>query len=342
MKQVVLRFARALGLFELARRATRSRLKVLCYHGIWTGPPPHFGDCLFMAATRFERRLQWLAEEGYRVLPLEVGLMLLEEGQLQARDIVITIDDAWHGTWLHMLPALKHHGFASTLYVPTSEVVSQEPLYGVFVQYLVARAPSKPAIADLLPAGQRPDSNDSLEAAVLAWVRSHGDASARQACVQALGDAAGVDVRPLIENRVFGHMNAMELQEAAALGVDLQLHTHTHSMHGMDPSAVRREIELNRTWMAKVLGRPAASFTHFCYPSGEHQESVRGVLRECGIVSATTTEPGSVGRTDDRLAMRRILDCESISLEELEARLCGFWGFMAALRRSLRPGTTAL
>jgi peptidoglycan/xylan/chitin deacetylase (PgdA/CDA1 family) len=150
----------------------------------------------------------------------------------------------------------------------------------------------------------------------------------------------GVDVDDLLERRVFGRMTPAELAEASVMGVDMQLHTHTHSMHGMDEAAVREEIAANRQCLAEILGRPAETFTHFCYPSGEHDASVQNVLRTCGIESATTTEPGLVGRQDDRLTMNRILDCQSLSLDELEARLTGFWALLARLRSIASRGSS--
>lgn len=127
MKAFLLRLARISGCFALTRILTRSRLKILCYHGIWIGPAPHYGDCLYMAAHTFTERMAWLEKKGYRVLTLDEGLRKCRDGRLGLRDVVITIDDAWYGTWLHMVPVLRRHAFPSTLYVPTLEVISQEP-----------------------------------------------------------------------------------------------------------------------------------------------------------------------------------------------------------------------
>ena len=38
MKQAMLSTAQRVGLFALARKASASRLRILCYHGLWTTP----------------------------------------------------------------------------------------------------------------------------------------------------------------------------------------------------------------------------------------------------------------------------------------------------------------
>jgi peptidoglycan/xylan/chitin deacetylase (PgdA/CDA1 family) len=340
MKAFLLRLARISGCFALTRILNRGCLKILCYHGIWIGPAPHYGDCLYMAAPTFAERMAWLQKKSYRVLTLDEGLRKCRDGQLGSRDVVITIDDAWYGTWLHMVPVLQRHAFPSTLYVPTLEVVSQEPVFNVLVHYLVARTEGSDVLAKRLRDVFTTDTQQTLADGLLAWILSFPQPGSRRDALRKAAAAVGVDVDDFLERRVFGRMTPAELAEASVMGVDMQLHTHTHSMHGMDEAAVREEIAANRQCLAEILGRPAETFTHFCYPSGEHDASVQNVLRTCGIESATTTEPGLVGRQDDRLTMNRILDCQSLSLDELEARLTGFWALLARLRSIASRGSS--
>jgi hypothetical protein len=77
---------------------------------------------------------------------------------------------------------------------------------------------------------------------------------------------------------------------------------------------------------------------HFCYPSGEHQSEVFSTLKNCEIDSATTTEFGLASRHHSTLCLPRILDGESFSLLDLEARLSGFWSLLTGLRQGFRRG----
>lgn len=105
----------------------------------------------------------------------------------------------------------------------------------------------------------------------------------------------------------------------------MQLHTHAHSLHELQPLQIRDEIERNRAELQRLLGRPADELVHFCYPSGVHSPQAFEPLRACGVRSATTTEFGLVAPDGERMALPRILDGQTMSELGLEARLSGFW-----------------
>jgi peptidoglycan/xylan/chitin deacetylase (PgdA/CDA1 family) len=114
MKQRLLAVCKALGMFELSRRLTRRKLRILCYHGLWLGGEPHYGDCLFIDATHFKERMEWLAASCYSVLPLDEALDRLDHCTLPDNPVVITIDDGWHSTYRGMLPVLTRLSLPAT------------------------------------------------------------------------------------------------------------------------------------------------------------------------------------------------------------------------------------
>jgi peptidoglycan/xylan/chitin deacetylase (PgdA/CDA1 family) len=336
MRTLILRLAQACGLFALCRWLTRRQLRILCYHGIWLGPPPHFGDRLFMSPKAFAQRMQMLVRNGYRVLPLDVAMDRLRKGRVDARDVVITIDDGWQGTERHMLPELARLGFPVTIYVPTRNVVDAEPVLPVLVSYLMQRVGSdavRQRVEPLLPPPGPGSDAAALDDRLLDWLEAMQDTRAREAGLQRVGTALGIDVAALVDSGAFSLMTPDALRRAAAAGVDVQLHTHSHSMHGMDAAPLARELRSNREALAAILGVAPASFKHFCYPSGEHDSRAFPVLRADGVETATTTEFGLAKRLDSPLALPRILDGESTSEIELEARLSGFWSMAHALAR---------
>ncbi len=143
----------------------------------------------------------------------------------------------------------------------------------------------------------------------------------------------GLDVDALIASGAFSLMDPTALQRASRSGIDVQLHTHNHTMHRMDPALVAQEIDLNRHALAQMLAVEPAAFRQLCYPSGEHDASVFGVLQRCNVQTATTTEFGLAGADDPLLALPRILDGELLSDIQFEARLSGFWSIARGMGR---------
>lgn len=338
MKQTILKLARLFGLFALSRRLTRRQLRILCYHGIWIGDAPHFGDCLFMGADTFARRLDLLAREGYPLLGLDEAVDRLADGTLPDAAVVITIDDAWYGISRHMLPALVERRMPATVYVTTYYSLAQRPVLNVLLNFLVARAQALPPVDELLPAGDRktaPMGREACATELAARVDALPTLDARWEAVRRIAQKIGADLDSIDGGRWFHLMSVDELRAARAAGIDLQLHTHTHRMHGFDQERVRGEIERNRNELARLLEVAPASFSHFCYPSGVHAPVVYPVLEEMGVRSATTTDFGLNRRGENPFALKRILDCQSMSDIELEARLSGFWSLLMELRNRI-------
>lgn len=336
LKPLFLRLAKGLGLFALSRMLTRGQLRILCYHGIWLGGEPHYGDCLFMSADRFRKRMALLARCGYRVIPLRQACDDLANRRVRTRDVVITIDDGWVGTYLHMLPVLEQHGYPASLYLTTKDVVDQEPVVYVLATFLAGRAIHPPDLRRLFPDQTLPHpSTQQLSRAIAARILSQPTAAARRAETLRIADLLGIDLDNLEARRVFMLMKPGEVRDAHERGLDIQLHTHSHRMHGFNPDRLRQELERNRDVLGQMLGKAPAQLNHFCYPSGLYRPELFPVLASSGIQSATTTEFGLNPPGTSPYALKRILDGESLSDIEFEARLSGFWSLMSALRSRL-------
>lgn len=339
IKTIVLHVAKALGLFSLSRFLTRRCLRILCYHGVWLGPPPHYGDCLFIDADTFARRMRALERAGYHVIPLAEACGRFARGTLSSRDVAITIDDGWQGTFRHMLPVLERNGFPATLYIATEPILRAEPLVHLLTAYLVERSSTPPEAYEALFPELSLTTQDRarLAQALAGQISGQPTPVARIAEIERIADKLGLDGHELIERAAFHLMTPEEVSIAQGRGIDVQLHTHTHRMHDFAPEQVAEELDLNRTHLSALTGRPADQLIHFCYPSGRYHASLFPLLREKGIVSATTTEFGLNPPGSNPLALKRILDGESISDIEFEARLSGFWSFLKGIKALIRP-----
>lgn len=337
MKSAVLGIAKRTGLFKLGLRAYRGHLRILCYHGIWTGGEPHYGDCLYMSAARFGQRMEMLARLGCEILPLDDALMRLEAGTLPDFPVALTIDDAWYGTYSEMLPVLERRRLPATIYVTTYYSQNGQPVRNVLIGYLIsctsgladALAKLGPLLADTSVA---PASLDMLAERLSEQVDALSSDDLRRALLARIATAVGQDLGRIEADRRFQLMGAAELSDAARRGFDVQPHTHRHRMYGFEADKVAADLEINRALISRLANVPAESLKHFCYPSGVYDPSIFKTLEAAGIESATTTDFGLNGPGSNRYALARILDCQSMSDLELEARLCGFWSLMNRLR----------
>lgn len=334
------------GAFRLAKRTTRSKLRILCYHGLWLGGRPQYGDCLYMQPRMFEERMEWLARSGYPVLSLDEAIARLDEHSLPANAVTITIDDGWFSTLMGMVPVLERLRLPATLYATTYYSTRGGPVLNVLIDYLVSHAPAD-ALARSLYVRDLARSHPGLAAqsnagrnAIGGQLASAVDAlpgNQRLDAVREVAATLDMDIIPILEGRWFDLMSEDELRQAHRRGVDIQLHTHTHRMHELAPEKVTGEIEKNRTELSRILNVDPSTLRHFCYPSGVHSRVVFDAVRRCGIRSATTTETGLVSIEDERMSLSRILDCQSMGLLEFEARLTGIWDMITGARERMLP-----
>jgi len=89
---------------------------ILCYH--------HFGnDChspLCIPAPVFEQQMQYLKDNGYRVISLAQFYDFLRYRQgIPKRSVIITIDDGYRSVYDIAFPILKQYGFPATLFIYT-------------------------------------------------------------------------------------------------------------------------------------------------------------------------------------------------------------------------------
>jgi peptidoglycan/xylan/chitin deacetylase (PgdA/CDA1 family) len=316
LKHSFLTMARSTGLASVARKATRSKLRILCYHGLWVTPGFQFGDCMFIPPEQFERRMAWLKRSGLPVLPLAEAVERLDDGSLPEAAVAITIDDGWVSTFTHMLPVLETYELPATLYATTWYAGRDLPVVNVAVDYLRAAA----------------GRHDLDGAAQIAEIEAL-PVTERLAALRALGAALGVD-EAWLETRQFHIMSAEELAEAHRRGLDVQLHTHRHVQLDANVAALPEEIEENRAWLRAAIGD--LPFSHFCYPSGSHHPEAAALLAACGVRSATLVTPGLNGPDTDRYQLRRFLDGRGISDAEFEAYLSGVLYYARPLGALLR------
>ncbi|HET9530946.1 MAG TPA: polysaccharide deacetylase family protein, partial [Blastocatellia bacterium] len=149
---------------------------------------------------------------------------------------------------------------------------------------------------------------------------------------RALADRLGVDYDEILARRILHIMNPQEVAELSGAGIDFQLHTHLHRTP-LDRVLFEKEIEDNRV---KIQEMTNSNPTHFCYPSGNYNQSFLPWLAETNVVTATTCDPGIVSSGSNPLLLPRLVDSRFLTTLEFEGWLTGVASVMARHRKRRR------
>lgn len=88
---------------------------VLCYHRFGSG-----GGRMSVTPARFAEQMQWLVDNGYRVVRLaQLSDYLAGRAALPPRAVVVTVDDGYASFHQHAWPVLRRLGLPATLFVYT-------------------------------------------------------------------------------------------------------------------------------------------------------------------------------------------------------------------------------
>ena len=323
----ILKLARALGMFRLARRWTGNGLRILCYHGISVADEDEFRPGLFMKPATFRSRLGYLSANGYRVLSLDAALQHLKENSLPRDSVVLTFDDGFFGLHRYGIPILKEFEFPATIYLTTYYAAKETPIFRLLVAYLVWKADKKViALEGLIPSLSGPlDLRDEqATSTVVDHIIEYGEGECsegeRVEITDRLAGRLGIDYDEMRSQRLMCLVDRAEASDFAKSDIDLQLHTHRHRLP-IERQVVKAELSENRRALEDIVD---GSVRHFCYPSGIWDRRHWPWLQELGVDSATTCDPGFNYPTTPMLGLKRYLDAEDIPELEFEAELCGF------------------
>ncbi len=328
-------------LLRAARHLKRhsQSLSILCYHGVSKSDEHVWNPRLYIEAEVFRRRLQTIREFGYQVLPLSTALHHMREKRLTAPTVVITFDDGWHDFHSRGWPILRAFGYPATVYQTTYYSQYNRPVFDPACAYLLWKGAGRiiryrdvdgtTAQLDLTqPAAVEQARQNLLTRAE----ERNTSAEQKDRLLQRLADAVGVDYGSFLESRTLHLMNDVEVREIAAAGIDVQLHTHRHRLP-YNKQLFFRELDENRECIESMTKKPASEF---CYPNGAHRPELIGWLREAGITSATTCEPGRASYKSEPLLLPRLTDSSTISQAKFESWLAGIGLIIPRCKRALR------
>lgn len=341
-KHAVYALSKNLGLMGAVRRTgwRQKRLMIICYHGVSLDDEHEWNPMLYMRPETLEARFEMLRREGYPVVSLDDGVRGLRDGTLPAGAVALTFDDGMFDFYSRAYPLLSKYGFPATVYQTTYYTDFDRPIFDVFLSYALWRGRARTLeLGTLIDGESRYDLREvegqsRARRAIERYVQANGlSGQAKDEFAERLARLLGIDYDDMKRRRVLHLMRSSEVRELASKGIAFELHTHRHRT----PDAhelFMREIVDNK---ARILDFAGAEPRHFCYPSGVYRAEYLGWLREAGVVSATTCDPGIAHAGISPLLLPRLVDTEQISPLAFEAWASGVAEFLPRRTRLAHP-----
>jgi peptidoglycan/xylan/chitin deacetylase (PgdA/CDA1 family) len=340
-KLALLRTAARGGVLRALRdsRWRGKRLLILAYHGISLRDEHEWSPELYIPVDAMRERFAMMRDAGYHVLSLREGLARLTSGSLPPRAVALTFDDGTHDFVVAGVPLLQEFGFPATVYVTTYYAATQTPVFRMATRYLLWAGRDRVIDGTGLTAAGGPLELRTLDQrdAAVEWIERHvasGQRGSQElAMLQRLAGRVGVDLDQFLAERRQRIMSPEEISNLPNDLVEVQLHTHRHTVP-LDPDAFRREIEDNRRALAEW--RPQGVFDAFCYPSGVTNPRFLPWLRSLGVKSAVTCEPGLASDRTNPLLLPRVVDTFRLTRLEFGSWLTGGGALLPRLPRRER------
>jgi len=314
LKEALFRLFRLTGIsaLVLASRWRRSRLLILCYHGV-SLDDEHIWSPLYMAGELFERRLECIRRAGCHVVGLDEGAKRLEDGSLPPGAVTLTFDDGFYDFYAVAWPILRKFNWPVTLYATTYYMVHSTPVFDPMCSYLLWKSAIPYFEWGKIGVNEtRLDSagRTAIEHQIQQYCRQKKlSGQQKHELLQELAARLEVDFEGLSKRRVLHLMTSEEAATLASAGLDIELHTHRHRVYRRWPS-FEKDLHENRSIVETITARKAQ---HFCYPGGYYLQELWPQLATSGIRSAVTCQPGLASKRSNPYLLPRVVDTSSLS-----------------------------
>ncbi|MDP1768615.1 MAG: polysaccharide deacetylase family protein [Nitrospirota bacterium] len=276
-----------------------------------------------------------MKEQNYTVLPLEVGLQLLKDGQLPPKSVAITFDDGFYDFFKLGAPLLKEFGYPATLYLTTYYCKLRLPVFSPMILYILWKGEGQILDTDGLTADRHQiflkNNNAPLRLALFKQIEQYTrdnnlGTEQKDALARVLAERLGIDYDDLVGRRILTNMTPEEVGSLDSTLVSVQLHTHRHQAP-TEKASFLRELHDNASAISSMRPHDARPL-HFCYPGNSFDPRHLAWLKEAGIVSATTGNPQLVSRSSNPLLLPRLIDVTRKTELEFEGWLSGVSAFL--------------
>ena len=275
--------------------------------------------------------------------PLADALNRMYDQDLPPRSVAITFDDGTYDFYKQAYPLLKAFGFPATVYQSTYYSDYPRPVFNLICGYMLWKrggilpGRGRELGLDVLMDLRTDASQRVVVDALLLKAQKEGlNGQQKDELARRLANFLGIDYDEILSKRILHLMNAQEIAELAAAGVDFQLHTHRHRTPD-DTRLFQKEIQDNRESLQRITGSVAV---HFCYPSGVYKQEFLPWLQAENVVSATTCDVGFASSRDSKLLLPRYVDTSYRTGLEFESWVTGV-GHLVRRRRTINHARNA-
>src|SRR5260370_29659838 len=248
--------------------------------------------------------------------------------QLQKRAVLITFDDAYAVFAEIEWPILKQFGLPATMFVPTAYPDHPELAFCWDKLYQAFAATSRTEFRGT-PFGRFPLGSAEEKRRALRIVQNYVSNIPDD---EAMGIVDSVCAQ-LVERQVYSGsvLSWDQLRQLAKEGLTLGSHTRTHPvMTQVTADIMREEIRGSQEHLRREIGM---ALPIFCYPNGNHNDTVVSIARDEGSRLAFTTLSGeNKSESLDLLRLRRVVITPRTSISVFYARLLRMGAYFDAWR----------
>ncbi len=314
-------------------------LRVLTYHRVAEfADRPDLNPRLISATpATFEQQMRYLANH-FKVVSLHAVLEALGDGRpLPDHTVLITFDDAYYDFTEYAWPILKRYELPATMFVPTAYPDRQERsfwwdrLYWAFSSSQ-DELHSTPIGALSLRTGEERRQN-------LRILQNHLKTMSHSKAMTTVDEICDeLNVEPTNCKSILGWE---ELRRLVSEGVTLGAHTRTHPLLTQMPlDDARLEITGSYQDLEAEIGEVLPVF---CYPDGDYNEAVIGILRQENCALAFTTVPGQNDlNVADPFRLQRTNISKRITLPWFRLHLSRVGSFIDRWRRRTQRAKASL
>ena len=299
------------GIARLARTCLSGKAVILRYHSVSTeadGTHLCLDPGLAVTPADFDDQCTYLRKH-YNVISLDEMVDRVKQGEPQPpKAVALTFDDGYLDNYTQAFPILRKHDLNATFYVTTNCIDNEEIFWVGLLRFVVftsqvAVLETKDPIAFRLPLGDAVQRKEAFTQLVIRM--KNIPTPQRLALLEAVRVAGEIDdLSPLSEIM----MTWDQVREMHQAGMIFGAHTLTHpNLPNATFEEAQTEIIGSQAALAAQLRAPVR---HFSYPNGRGSahltDEVKGIVRDAGYDSSTTSLTGSVQAGDDLLALKRI------------------------------------